>query len=102
MIRHIVLFGFNDDIQNQTIDQVIDDFINLANNVNEVSTIEYGTDVSVEGLHQGHTHAFLLSFETIVDRDAYLAHPLHLSFVDKIDPLVKSTTVLDYRPNKAK
>ena len=98
MVRHIVLFGFYEHVEALFVEQVIGDFIDLAKSVDAVNTIEYGKDVSSEGLQQGHTHAFLLSFATIVQRDAYLVHPLHLSFIDKIEPFVNKTTVLDYIP----
>ena len=41
---------------------------------------EWGTDCSPEGLQQGLTHCFFLTFHSDADRDAYLIHPAHKAF----------------------
>jgi hypothetical protein len=54
------------------------------------------TDNSPEGLAQGFTHCFLVTFQSTADRDAYLPHAAHQAFVAKIKPVLEKALVVDY------
>ena len=61
-----------------------------------VGDLEWGGDVSPEGLGQGHTHAFTLTFSSEADRDAYIVHPHHKAFVEWVSPFIERALVVDY------
>lgn len=96
LLRHVVLFTFNDDATEQQVDEIVKAFGELPSKVKEIHGYEWGTNNSPEGLNKGHTHAFLVTFKSEADRDAYLPHPAHKEFVTKLKPILKDVTVIDY------
>ncbi|CAM9000609.1 unnamed protein product [Rhodiola kirilowii] len=44
----------------------------------------WGTDVSVENMHQGFTHIFESTFQSVEGVSEYIAHPAHVEFADKL------------------
>ena len=61
-----------------------------------ITSFETGQNVSPEGLNHGFTHAFVITFDDISSLDAYLPHPKHLEFVERLKPNVADVLVLDY------
>ncbi|KAJ6977022.1 Stress-response A/B barrel domain-containing protein HS1 [Populus alba x Populus x berolinensis] len=55
-----------------------------------------GTDVSIENLHQGFTHIFEATFETLEGRSAYVAHPAHVKFGTALFPTLEKVIVIDH------
>ena len=92
----MVLLGFKQDTTDQTIESLIQQFSDLQYKIPQIKAFEWGTDISPEGLQNGHTHAFLLTFASEQDRDIYLPHPDHTAFADTVTPYVATVTVVDY------
>ncbi len=65
-----------------------------------MADLEWGTNNSPEGLNQGFTHCFLVTFESKDDRDAYLPHPAHQEFVTLLRPYLKEALVVDFAPTR--
>ncbi len=95
-LRHVVLFGFKPEASGAQIADVTERFRALKALIPGVEAFECGTDVSPEGLGQGHTHCFTLTFASEAARDAYLPHPHHQAFVAWIGPIVAKALVVDY------
>jgi hypothetical protein len=55
-----------------------------------------GTNNSPEGLNDGFTHCFFVSFNSEQDRAVYLPHPAHQAFVDVLKPYLDKALVIDY------
>jgi hypothetical protein len=96
MLRHAVLFKFKDSSTPAQIKEVEDAFRKLPSKVKEVKGFEWGTNNSPEGLNQGFTHLFFVSFDTEEGRAAYLPHPEHKAFVKVLEPHLDKVLVLDY------
>ena len=96
MLRHVVLFGFNDDLTANQVKEIETAFANLPQQIDVIKDYEWGTNCSPEGLQKGHTHCFFLSFESEKDRDAYLVHPAHQEFGKLLGGKLKTVTVVDY------
>ena len=96
MLRHVVLFGFNDDLSAEQVKEVEAAFANLPKQIDVIKGYEWGTDCSPEGIQKGHTHCFFLSFESEKDRDTYLVHPAHQEFGKLVNGKLKAVTVVDY------
>ncbi|MFP4055375.1 MAG: Dabb family protein [Candidatus Brocadiia bacterium] len=95
-VRHVVLFKFKDDATRQQIEEIEGAFRALPSKIPQVRDFEWGTDVSTEGLAQGYTHCFLVTFEDAEARDAYLPHPAHKAFVEQLQPVLDKVLVIDY------
>ncbi len=94
-LRHVVLFAFKTDASLEAVDAVVAGFGRLPAEIPGIAAYEWGTNASPEGLNDGFTHCFTLSFASDADRDAYLVHPAHQRFVGTLDCLERSL-VLDY------
>lgn len=96
-LRHIVLFSFKDGISQAERNELRRRFEALPGRIPLIRGFERGVNNSPEGLAQGFEEAYLLSFGSEEDRDAYLPHPAHLEFSDFAGPLLKDVLVFDYR-----
>ena len=96
VLRHVVLFGFKSTSSPEDVDKVVDAFKALPSKISEIKGFEWGTNSSPEGLNQGLTHAFTLTFYSDADRDAYLPHPAHKEFGGIVTPHLDKVTVVDY------
>lgn len=96
LLRHVVMFTFNDDATEQQISEIVKAFGELPSKIKEIHAYEWGTNNSPEGLNKTHTHCFFVTFKSEADRDAYLPHPAHKAFVTKLKPILKDVTVIDY------
>ncbi|HWL09204.1 MAG TPA: Dabb family protein [Planctomicrobium sp.] len=100
LLRHVVLFTFKPEATPAQIQELIIAFGKLPSQISQIKDFEWGTDNSPEGLQKEHTHCFLVTFASEEDRDAYLPHPAHQAFVDKLKPLLADVTVVDYWAKK--
>jgi hypothetical protein len=95
-IRHVVLFRFNEACTPAQVDEVLSAFAKLPEQIPDVQSYEAGPNVSPEGLDQGYTHCFLISFADTTARDRYLVHPAHLAFVELVKPRLAQALVVDF------
>lgn len=96
VLRHVVLFKFNDDATPAQVRAVETAFCRLPSATGLILDFEWGTNVSPENLDQGYTHCFFLTFKNEADRDAYLPHPAHQEFGEVLRPHLDKVTVIDY------
>jgi hypothetical protein len=96
VLRHIVLYKFKDDLPSQQVREIVEAFSNLPKKIATIVGFEAGTNVSKEGKSQGLTHAFVVSFRSETDRDAYLTHPAHLAYVKLVRERREKVVVFDY------
>lgn len=77
-----------------------DVFRALQNTIPGIIGFEHGANNSPENLHRGLTHIYLLTFESVAARDAYLPHPEHKKFGEVIRTMgiVAEVFVVDYTP----
>lgn len=95
-LRHVVLFKFKDGTAEADIQKVVDAFTALPSKIDVIKSIEWGTNNSPEGLDQGFTHCFFLTFASEADRDIYLPHPDHKAFGAVLGPHLDKVLVVDY------
>lgn len=96
MLRHVVNFKFKESSSAADVQKVVDGFRGLKAKIPEIASFEFGTNNSPEGLNDGFTHCFLVTFKSEKDRDAYLPHPAHKAFVDVLKPHLDKVMVIDY------
>lgn len=96
VLRHVVFFSFKSTSTPEDVKSVVDAFRDLQNKIDGIKSFEWGTNSSPEGLNQGLTHAFTLTFHSDADRDAYLPHPAHKDFGALLGPHLDKVMVVDY------
>lgn len=97
LLRHVVLFSFKDGIEEIQLQEIIRSFEDLEQSIEFVKSIEWGENESPEGLNKGFTHCFIVTFDSDVNRNAYLTHPSHLSFIDLVTNHLEDVCVVDFR-----
>ncbi|CAD5254521.1 MULTISPECIES: Dabb family protein [unclassified Imperialibacter] len=95
-LRHVVLFKFKDTSSAEDVKKVVEAFEELPKKIKQIKAFEWGTNNSPEGLNQGLTHAFILTFNSEKDRDDYLVHPDHKVFGGIVGPHLDGVTVVDF------
>lgn len=95
-LRHVVLFKFKPTATEAEIKMVEETFKQLPATIKTIREFEWGTNNSPEGLSEGLTHCFLVTFASEKDRDDYLPHPAHKAFVQKLGGLLDKAVVVDY------
>ena len=98
---HMVSFKFKDTATPADIAKVEEAFAALRKTIPQIASFEWGTNVSPEGLNKGFTHAFVLTFGSAADRDAYLIHPEHKKFGELLGPYLADVLVIDFQAQKA-
>ncbi len=96
VLRHAVFFSFKDSSSEDEIQQVVDAFRNLPKEIPEIIDFQWGVNNSPEGLNDGLTHCFLLTFKDAAGRAAYLPHDAHKAFGDVLRPHNDKVFVVDY------
>jgi hypothetical protein len=96
ILRHVVLFKFIEQTSQEKIEEIENAFISLKSKIEIIKDIEWGTDVSIEGISQGFTHCFLVTFDSAEDRDKYIPHPDHQAFSNSLKPYLEKVCVIDY------
>lgn len=95
-LRHVVLFRFKAETTSDQIAQIERAFRALPSKISQIKDFEWGTNNSPEGLTQGFTHCFLLTFTSEEDRNQYLPHPAHREFGALLHPYLDAVLVVDY------
>ncbi len=100
VLRHVVLFKFKDSSSASDVKKVEDAFAALPGKISQIKAYEWGKNNSPEGLNQGLTHCFILTFASDKDRDDYLVHPDHKAFGKVLGPHLDKVTVVDFWTEK--
>lgn len=100
LLRHVVLFAFKEDATEQDIREIEEAFSALPGKIPEIKDYEWGTNNSPEGINDGLTHCFLVTFASEEDRAIYLPHPEHQAFVKILRPHLEKVVVVDYWTNE--
>ncbi|KAG0473387.1 hypothetical protein HPP92_014740 [Vanilla planifolia] len=98
-MKHVLLARFKEDITPEKTEELIKGYAGLVSLVEPMKGFQWGTDVSIENLHQGFTHIFVSTFESTEGIAEYVAHPAHVEFANKFLPWLEKVLVVDYKPN---
>ncbi|KAK9082664.1 hypothetical protein Scep_029135 [Stephania cephalantha] len=102
VVKHLLLARFKEDIQPDTIEELIKGYADLVDRIEPMKAFHWGTDVSAENLHQGFTHVFESTFESVEGVAEYVKHPVHVEFADKFLSALDKVVVVDYKPSVVK
>lgn len=102
VLRHVVIFKYKETATPAQIDEITTAFAALQEKIPGIKSFEWGVNSSPEGIDQGFTHCYLLTFENAAARDAYLPHPEHKKFGKLLGEsgIFAGAFVVDYNPQK--
>jgi hypothetical protein len=96
MVRHFGMFQFNDGVTAADIDDCFSQMKGMVGQIPGLLAMEHGSYESAEGLNDGFTHGFIMTFDTAANRDAYLPHPEHERVRDIVVPRLARVVVFDF------
>jgi len=99
-LRHVVLFDFKDGTTEESLSAIQTKFTSLPGDIPEIAAYEWGTNNSPEGLDDGYSHCFLVSFNDEAGRGVYIPHPSHKEFGGIVRPNVEKVLVFDFYNGK--
>lgn len=95
-VQHIALIQFRSGTSQTFIEKVMDELRRLTKIIPGITDFSVGANNSPEGLANGLTHGFVMTFRDPAARDAYLPHPEHEKFKAMAVPHIEKVVVLDY------
>ncbi len=96
-LLHVVSLKFKESAPEEDVEAAVKAFVGLKGQIEQVKWLKWGTNVSQEELDKGFTHCFILAFASEKDRDDYLVHAEHKTFVDKwVRPVLDEAFVIDF------
>ena len=96
-VKHIALLQFKAETSASQIEECFKVIRGLKENISQVQDYQGGVYSSPEGLNQGFTHGFIMTFASVQDRDAYLVHPVHEQAKAAVLPHVANVIVFDFQ-----
>lgn len=98
-IQHIVLLKFKPEVTPEKISQLFGLLGELQQLIPGITYYSGGSYSSGEGLNQGYTHGFLMTFESVAARDAYLPHQEHERVKAELLLHIDSVLAFDFESN---
>jgi hypothetical protein len=95
-LLHVVSFKFKDSASKEDIKKVEEAFRALKTKIPQIKKLVWGLNNSPEKHNKGCTHAWILTFNSDADRDAYLVHPDHQEFGKLVGPTLADVFVVDF------
>lgn len=96
MVRHYGIFQFKPEITPDQIDSCFAAMQGMLGRIPGMLAFEFGSYESPEGLNDGFTHGFIMTFDSPASRDAYLPHPIHEEVKDIVVPCLERVIVFDF------
>lgn len=95
-LKHVVSLKFKRNISRDKVNEALASFVDLKNDIPEISALEWGINDSTEGLSKDFDYCFTLTLKDEHAREIYLFHEAHLRAAKNIVPLLEDIFVMDY------
>jgi hypothetical protein len=95
-VHHLVLLKFRPETTARTIAELFQALADLRKVIPGLEDFKGGPYASPEGLNQGFTHGFAMTFSGAAARDAYLEHPEHERVKQRFLPGVENVIAFDF------
>ncbi len=95
MVRHFGVFQFKEGITEQQISECFETMKAMVGKIDGLLDMEYGAYNGNEGLNDGFTHGFVMTFDSVQSRDIYLPHPVHEEVKAFVVPKLHKVIVFD-------
>jgi hypothetical protein len=95
MIDHVVLLAVRAEVEPAALARLEDLLAALPERIDGVESVRFGSGSSPEGLEQGYSYGFLITFADEHARDRYLPHPEHEPISTLAQQLAERILVFD-------
>lgn len=95
-IQHMVMVQFREGTAAETIAELLSEVRRMKDRIPGIQFVQGGPYESPEGLNDGFTHGFLVTFVDAAARDAYLPHPEHERVKSALLPHLARVVAFDF------
>jgi hypothetical protein len=96
MVYHYGTFVFKQGVTPAQINQCFAEMRGMVGKIPGLLSMQHGVYQSDEGLNDGFTHGFVMTFDTPQSRDRYLPHPEHERVKLIVVPNLDRVMVFDF------
>ena len=96
MTRHYGMFQFKEGVTQSEIENCFATMQGMVGQIPGLLEMEHGPYDSTEGLNDGYTHCFIMTFDSPESREAYLPHPIHEEVKELVVPKLERVVVFDF------
>lgn len=96
MVYHYGMFEFHPQVTPAQIVECFSEMSAMVGRIPGLLTMVHGPYESSEGMNDGFTHGFVMTFDTAASREAYLPHPEHERVKQIVVPRLKRVVVFDF------
>jgi hypothetical protein len=96
MTRHFGVFQFKEGISDAEIGECFAAMQAMVGKIPGLLSMEHGPYQSPEGMNEGYSHGFIMTFDSPESRDAYLPHPVHEQVKELVVPRLERVVVFDF------
>ena len=95
-VKHYGVFQFKPEVSAAQIDTCFCEMAGMVGKIPGLLDFAHGPYESDEGLNDGFTHGFIMTFTSAAARDAYLTHPEHERVKEVVVPCLARVLVFDF------
>lgn len=95
-VKHFGMFQFKPEVTPEGVASCFRELVGMVGKIPGLIDVHHGPYDSGEGLNDGFTHGFIMTFESPEARDAYLPHPEHERVKAIVVPCLARVTVFDF------
>ena len=95
-VKHYGVFQFKPEITSAQIATSFREMAGMVGKIPGLLDFHHGPYDSSEGMNDGFTHGFIMSFSSPEERDAYLPHPEHERVKRIVVPCLARVIVFDF------
>lgn len=98
-VKHYGVFQFKSNVNAQQIQECFACMHSMVGKIPGLLDMIHGPYDSCEGLNDGFTHGFIMTFDSPKSRDEYLPHPVHEQAKEIVVPCLERVIVFDFNVN---
>jgi len=95
-VKHYGCFQFKEGTSDEQIKICFEALAGMVGKIPGLLEVNHGPYDSAEGLNDGFTHGFIMTFSSPQARDEYLPHPAHEAVKDIVVPHLERLVVFDF------
>jgi hypothetical protein len=95
-VKHLALLKFKEGTTQEQVQNAFDEVLEITESIPGIEDYVSGPNSSPEGLNQGYTHAYVMTFTDAEARNAYLTHPERERLKATLAPLLDASLVFDF------
>ena len=95
-VKHYGVFQFKAEVSEEQIENCFAEMHSMVGRIAGLLDMIHGPYESDEGLNDGFTHGFIMTFESPLAREEYLPHPEHERVKEIVVPCLERVVVFDF------